>query len=417
MTADHRAFMIWLTDMLARGGWTSLGQAAKKVMTLDARGVSVEQPRLGIDKSTLSRWLAGQHLPAETSLRMMLERLNACIEQRRQSMADTPGGRPALITPSCIEEGIQLLEAANAASENSRHPHHRSSREILEELIEVASDLERSSDRYDRLHAELETLREAAENERLNTQDLLSALRARIRLSEKELARAKAEVEHLRAKNEALASQWEKYRRAGEQKSAGVASGFEVPLNSAPHESGDATRGVAATNVADPGAPYDHTDGARGAQESECSEEQDHPQPHGREEVESQQPAALLVRSRIAAGVLSAGLTALGFSVAASIAAAGPVVLMSGAWAFWFGMPWGEVRHQSGKSFAIALFIAACLILSCAFMVAPAYLARGDDGGLAGGCFISVSGVVGSCVLLSNYPVVMEWLPKAVGVY
>ncbi|MEU5243638.1 hypothetical protein AB0G81_05890 [Streptomyces asoensis] len=141
------------------------------------------------------------------------------------------------------------------------------------------------------------------------------------------------------------------------------------------------------------------------------------PQPHGREEVESQQVAALPVRSRIASGVMNTGLAVVGFSVVTSIAAAGPVVLMSGAWAFWFGIPWGEVRHQPGKSFAITLFIAACLILSCALMATPGLLARGEDGGLAFGCLVSVPGVVGSCVLLSNYPAVMEWLPKAVGAY
>ncbi|MGW0875483.1 hypothetical protein ACWD3Z_34105 [Streptomyces sp. NPDC002740] len=391
LTAEHRAFLVWLTDLLARGGWTSLGQAARKVTALDAQGVRIERPQLGVDKSTLSRWLAGQNLPGERSLRTVLDRLDERIRQRRQETADSSVGFPELIARSDVEKGLRFLRAAGAA------------------ITRAQATWELSWDCYDRLYARWEMAAESAEEARLKTQDHTSALLARTQIAENELSRAEAELRILRAQIPTQISQ-PKHRHRTEEEALGrskrAASGFPADESIIPPMAYGP--GIDTPNMQVPEAAEEEHHQTI-SHSHVCEEERK--SRHG-ESIEAPSKA-----SCIAGKAASAAAGTAVYAVVVGIAALGPIVLMSGAWAFWFGIPWGEVRNQPEKSFLIVLFVMLCLLASCVLMATPSLLV--SEGGLAlsGGCILSALGVAGSYLLLSNYPYVMEWLPKAVGAY
>ncbi|MGW3148900.1 hypothetical protein ACWDG1_30345 [Streptomyces sp. NPDC001177] len=78
VTGAQRELMEWLYRVLVeRGPWRSLHEACKKV---DTGGRGHLQARLGVDKSTVHRWMHAKKMPTEDSLRQFCEHYNKAVE-------------------------------------------------------------------------------------------------------------------------------------------------------------------------------------------------------------------------------------------------------------------------------------------------------------------------------------------------
>ncbi|MFI1768638.1 hypothetical protein ACH41H_42310 [Streptomyces sp. NPDC020800] len=232
--------MAWLEECVERGGWTSLTQAANiSVKDLQGREIA-RRPRLGIDQSTLSRWLNAETLPRPNRLREFIAALNGHIS------AGCADGTLLFVEPVSereLEEGLRLLAEARMASEApAQRAWVKAQKELAEvfdgwsqwravyerlagqleeartmaerlkrlqqgfeaadadatgmnaELAEALRRIHDLQDRYDRVHAECEMAREAAREERLQMQDDLSTARARVHLAEQDRKKARKEA-------------------------------------------------------------------------------------------------------------------------------------------------------------------------------------------------------------------------------
>ncbi|MEV7394885.1 hypothetical protein [Streptomyces sp. NPDC091215] len=257
---EWRAWVAWFESCLERGEWTSLGQAA--TISVEGRYNSTQiEPRLGIDQSTLSRWLNSENLPQAKKVRMAIAALNqyasrpvtetelreglrllaearravdppahrALVEAQREAAETLDrwsewravyarlGGQmaEAQTTVQRLEDLQRGFEAADAdakrlTGELTEARGHvdglteqlsqarRRVADLEEQLANVESVLENWQDRYDRVHAQFEIALEAASEERLQMQDDLSTLRARAMFAEQERKKARKEARKLR---------------------------------------------------------------------------------------------------------------------------------------------------------------------------------------------------------------------------
>ncbi|AGS73859.1 hypothetical protein [Streptomyces collinus] len=247
---EWQAWVAWLEECLERGGWDSLTQAATVKMTSDY-GTELEKARLGIDQSTLSRWLNAVNLPQTNKVRTFVAALNESIARpvsdaelveglrllaRARKAVDLPAQRALVQTQkelvetfdgwsgwravherltgqleeakTMVERLKQLQRGFDVADAEARRlsaelaAAQRHVDKLEERLTDVENVLKNWQDRYNQAHAECETARESARDERLLMQDELSTARARAVLAEQERKKARKEVKALR---EALA--------------------------------------------------------------------------------------------------------------------------------------------------------------------------------------------------------------------
>lgn len=245
---EHRAWLAWFGDILCRVGFTSFGQACKEALPkTDETG---SRPQLQMSQRTLTNWIKAEKLPHDKTFLDTMQYLNERIKERRRSHPDAPDE----VTDSEVAEGLRLLKAARRARDARRHPAQHAADEVQRELSKVFDELDKMraaqhrlrgqvetgrtfialmqrtrlavaasnalqddfdqavhhvgqleeqlekveaalehwQSRYDRLHAEYEMAREAAQEERLAMQDELSELRAALWCAQQNLQEATA---------------------------------------------------------------------------------------------------------------------------------------------------------------------------------------------------------------------------------
>jgi hypothetical protein len=245
---EHRAWLAWFGNILCRVGFTSFGQACNEA--LPKTDESGSRPQLQMSQRTLTNWIKAEKLPHDKTFLDTMQYLNERIKEHRRSHPDAPGQ----VTDSEVAEGLRLLQAARRARDARRHPAQCAAEEVQRELDKVSHELDKMraaqhrlsgqvetgrtfialmqrtrhavgasnalqddfdqavlhvgqleeqlekveaalehwQSRYDRLHAEYEMAREAAQEERLAMQDELSELRAAVWHAQQNLQEATA---------------------------------------------------------------------------------------------------------------------------------------------------------------------------------------------------------------------------------
>ncbi|MEX1659798.1 hypothetical protein ABZ960_42750 [Streptomyces pseudovenezuelae] len=363
----------------------------------------------------------------------MINHVRNRIQQQQKDLNTPVSRKPADLTLSETATGKRLLKAARLPTANVDPPALPTY--ISKYLSESASEAEKQWDRYDRMHAqweieqqaaqalwesywdkldllyaEYERAQEAAKSEeykRKVAEFIISALRAQIKIMQRQRQRDQ-DIEEARRAEERERAQQEEARRAEEQDKTQV----ELPFAEvAPHKRAEQMRGTNGSNPDMATYPRGNAFTGHSAEAAELdSPESQTPEIPSEDATDTASPTPT-VRAIREISTLAAGIIGV-----LSFHAMGPILLMSGLWAFRYGIPWGHGLDPAGKTLAVLLFVLACLVAACFLMVGPPFLADDTDL-LPGGCLISLIGVTGGCFLLGNYPFIMEWLPRAVGAY
>ncbi|AGS73860.1 hypothetical protein B446_35508 (plasmid) [Streptomyces collinus Tu 365] len=223
LPANRRAWLVWFADALARGGFTSLGQTSREVITTDGKGREIPRRQLHVVESTMSRWLDGKHLPGPRLFQTVMECLNERIEERRR----IGGNVPDRLTGAELAEGLRLLEAARVARDAAMLPAQCDVEQRERDLAEASARLEEMRGLRDRLAGQLEEARSSVERLQQRIAEVETASEAlrddydaavrRVRQLEERLAGVHAALEGWQARYEGLRAEYETARAAARQ--------------------------------------------------------------------------------------------------------------------------------------------------------------------------------------------------------
>jgi hypothetical protein len=178
----------------------------------------------------MSRWVNGQKLPQDGTFLTFISCLNECIEERLQSSPDPDA--PGKVTASEVAEGLVLLNAARAARDALLQPAQHAHEQIERELAEVSDGLQQMRALRDRLTGRLEEARSFAaglEQQNEEAQAAASALRSdfaqaesRVRHLEERLAGVEIALEHWQDRYDRLYAECEMAREAAQEERLAV---------------------------------------------------------------------------------------------------------------------------------------------------------------------------------------------------
>ncbi|MEV5880615.1 hypothetical protein AB0L75_41880 [Streptomyces sp. NPDC052101] len=197
VTGAKRELLEWLYEVLAeRGPWRSLYEACKEAQT-GVRGQS--EPRLGVNKTTVQRWMRDETLPEEDKLRLFCERYNKAVE-----------GLAGYAPIPDDERDRMLAVLAGLHLQNTPTQRLKKERARYDDLSRAAAGV--CADR-DGLLAELADERRTAAERCHAVEQRMETLRARHRQDQRRLRR-----ERRRRTAEAGRRQWEAAVHAAAQK-------------------------------------------------------------------------------------------------------------------------------------------------------------------------------------------------------